>query len=73
MAKIVLTFQDGDDEQLISYFSDRDVDITSIDMNALTPAEQLAAIALDLLDEYVTKEGASVERPLSKEVTDKMN
>ena len=73
MAKVVITFQDGDDEQLISYFSDRGVDINSIDMNAMTPAEQLAVIALDLLDAYVSKEGATVERSLSKDAADKMN
>jgi hypothetical protein len=72
MAKVVITFQDGDNEQLISYYSDRETDLND-DLNKMTSAEQLAAIAIQLLDEYVSKAGANVERPLPKGQNQRLN
>jgi hypothetical protein len=73
MAKVVITFQDGKDEQLISFFSDRGIDLNQTDMTTMTPAEQLAALSIQLLDEYAVKAGANVERILPKYELDGMN
>lgn len=63
MAKVVITFEDGtDDEQLIYYSSDRDVDLNELDPDKMTAAEQLATIAIQLLDEYMEKEGIEVDK-----------
>lgn len=72
MAKVVLTFEDDKESQMISFYSDRDIDLDG-DLNSMTPAEQLASIAVSLLDEYVSKAGADVERTLPVGKHQKLN
>jgi hypothetical protein len=65
MAKVALIFEDGKEDQIISYYSDRNISLDD-DLNKLTKAEALAAIAMQLLGDYIEKAGADVEyeRPL---------
>lgn len=72
MAKVVLTFDDADDSQMISFYSDRNIDLDG-DMNAMTSAEQLAALAIKLLDEYIQDAGADVEYQLPKGTNKRLN
>jgi hypothetical protein len=65
MAKVCLIFEDNDDAQMISFYSDRNISLDE-DIETLMPAEQLASIAIKLLEQYVNEEGATTtfEKPI---------
>jgi hypothetical protein len=61
MALVTVSFEDGEEgEQLVTYDSSRGMSLDSNDAE-LTPAESLAALAVRLLTEHLSKEGAEVE------------
>jgi len=60
MARVILTFEDNGDEQIVTYDSSTGASLDS-NMDAMTDAEYLAACAVILLQKHLTEEGANVE------------
>jgi hypothetical protein len=60
MARISLIFEDAEEGQIISYTSDRGVTLQE-SFEELTPAEQLASIAMTLIEDYIVENEGEVE------------
>jgi hypothetical protein len=60
MARVVVTFEDTDDGQIVTYDSSTGTSMDA-DSQIMTDAEQLASTSIILLQEYLADTGAKIE------------